>query len=72
MENIKRIVKLFAAVIAAAIMPVCALAEEAAAEMNMVGRFLETGKITVLGMCGIFVVMIVIYLVITILNKTTK
>ena len=70
MENIKRIVKLLAAAFAAMLTPVCALAEEA--DMNIVKRFLETGKITVLGMCGIFIVMIVIYLVITILNKTTK
>ena len=72
MENIKRIVKLLVAALAAVLTPVCALAEEAAADANIFERFLETGKITILGMCGIFAVMIVIYLVITILNKTTK
>ena len=69
MENIKRIVML---VLAAVLTPVCALAEKSATELSFVGKFFETGKITVLGMCGIFVVMIIVYLVITILNKTTK
>jgi len=72
MENIKRIAKLLVAAVLAVITPVCALAEEAANDVGFVGKFLETGKITVLGMCGIFAVMIVIYLVITILNKVTK
>ena len=72
MENIKRIAKLLVAAVLAVITPVCALAEETANDVGFVGKFLETGKITVLGMCGIFAVMIVIYLVITILNKVTK
>ena len=72
MENIKRIVRLIVAALVALVTPVCALAEEAATELSFVGKFFETGKITVLGMCGIFVVMIIIYLVITVLNKVTK
>ena len=47
-------------------------AEEETESMNFVQKFFETGKITVLGMAGIFAVMIVIYIVITVLNKTTK
>ena len=47
-------------------------AEEETESMNIGQKFLETGKITVLGMLGIFAVMIVIYIVITVLNKTTK
>lgn len=38
----------------------------------MMEGFLETLKITGLGMLGIFAVMVVIYIVITVLNKTTK
>ena len=34
--------------------------------------FMETLRITGFGMLGIFAVMIVIYLVITVLNKVTK
>ena len=68
----KRIYKMLVAALMAVIAPVCALAEEAAAEPSVVGKFIESGKITVLGMCGIFAVMIVIYIVITVLNKTTK
>lgn len=68
----KRIFKMLVAALMAVIAPVCALAEEAAAEQGIVARFLETGKITMLGMVGIFAVMIVIYIVITVLNKTTK
>jgi len=67
----KRIFKMLVAALMAVITPVCALAEEAA-EQGIVARFLETGKITVLGMVGIFAVMIIIYIVITVLNKTTK
>jgi len=67
----KRIVKMLIAALMAVIAPVCALAEEAA-ELSVIGKLVESGKITVLGMCGIFVVMIVIYIVITVLNKTTK
>ena len=72
MENIKRIVMLVLAAVMALMAPACALAEEAATELSIIGKFLETGKITVLGMCGIFAVMIIIYIVITVLNKTTK
>lgn len=68
----KRIAIMLVAALMAAIAPVCALAEEAAPKMSFIGKFLETGKITVLGMCGIFAVMIIIYIVITVLNKTTK
>ena len=48
------------------------MSRKEAAEQGIVARFLETGKITVLGMVGIFAVMIIIYIVITVLNKTTK
>ena len=67
----KRIAKMLVAALMAVIAPVCALAEEAA-DMNIIEKFFESGMITVLGMCGIFAVMIVIYIVITVLNKTTK
>ena len=67
----KRIFKMLVAALMAVIAPVCALAEEAE-KQGIVARFLETGKITVLGMLGIFAVMIIIYIVITVLNKTTK
>lgn len=46
--------------------------EEPAEKMNFLERFTETGWITVMGMLGIFAVMIVIYIVITVLNKVTK
>lgn len=41
-------------------------------EMSVLEKFMETGEITVFGMLGIFIVMLLIYLVIFVLNKVTK
>ena len=39
---------------------------------NASAAFLETGRILVLGMVGIFAVMLVIFALIALLNKVTK